>query len=131
MLGLTDYVVVIVVNAIDSDDKKSANYFDRTSDIRTAALRSIYTDTVGNQHARSNIQKQAYTSDKVGIVRQAYGLTGTRYSTHSPFRAGKAISLDSTVNKFDEILLIKNRLDVEEAYKTAGVHRIIPERNGS
>lgn len=131
MLGLTNYVIVIVVNALDADDKKPTDWFDQLPTVRLAALRSIYTDTTGNQHARSDIQKQAYPFDQVSTVRQAFGLTGTRYGTHLPYRNGVQLSLDSAVNRKDEIVLVKVGLDLDRAFKAVQVNRILPERRGS
>jgi len=131
MFGLTDYVIVIVVNALKHEDKKPTNYFDRTAMVWIAALRTIYTDIIGNQHRRSTIQKQAYPSSSVKTVKQAYGLTGTKFDTYTPYRNGRPISIDSKVNKFDEIILIKDGLDIDEAIKTANIYRVIPDRKGS
>lgn len=131
MLGLTDFVIVIVINAIDSDEKRSTNFFEQVPSIKLATRRIIYTDTRGNPHRRSNIQKQAYPSDKIQNVHQAYGLTGTNFTTHTPYKNGKQLSLNDNVNRFDEIILIKNGLDTSRAMKTVNVHRILPERLGS
>ena len=142
MFGINDYVVVIVVNALstekppgdDPDDptpiKKPTDHFSVASDIRTAALNSIH-QTVGNQHSRTNIQKQAYESSRVPTVRQAYGLTGTRYATHLPYKNGRLITLDDKVLRNSEIMLIHKKLNVKHAVQTASRHRILPERLGS
>lgn len=128
MFGLTDYVIVIVINALNSEDKKPTNFFDNASTIRVAARNTIYRDTIGNQHARSDIQKQAYLSERVPTIREAYGLTGTRYGTHTPYINGKPVSLDENVIPRTEVVLIKNDLHTSQALKTAGMHRIIPMR---
>ena len=131
MLGLTNYVIVIVVNQLANSEKKHTNWFDQVPTVRLAALRSIYTDTTGNQHTRSNIQKQVYPFNQVATVRQAYGLTGTRYGTHTPYRNGVQITLDDVVSRRDEIILIRDGLSVEAALKAAQIHRILPDRRGS
>jgi hypothetical protein len=130
MFGLNDYVIVTVVNALAADEKKPTNHFDVASDVRTAALNSIQA-TTGNQHSRTNIQKQAYKPSRVTTVRQAYGLTGTRYATHLPYRNGKLIDLDDAVLKNSEIMLIREGLSVRHAVQTASCHRVIPNRLGS
>ena len=130
MFGLTDYVIVIVVNAL-VEGKKPTNHFDKAATIRIAALNSIYQDTIGNQHARSDIQKQAYPSSEVKNIRKAYGLTGTNYETHSPFINGHRVELDDEVTRNAEIVLIKNGLSVPAATIAANRHRIIPERTGN
>lgn len=131
MLGLTNFIIVIVVNSIDSDKKKFTNFFDQVPSMRLAAYKTIYTDTRGNHHQRSDIQKQAYSSDKIKNVHQVYGLTGTNFTTHTAYKNGKQLSLDDPVNRSDEILLVKNELDLVRAMKVANVHRILPERLGS
>lgn len=131
MLGLTNYVIIIVVNALADLEKRPTNWFDQVPSIRLAALRSIYADTKGNPQARSDIQKQAYPFDQVENIRSAYGLTGTKYGTHTPYRNGVQLSLDDSVRRFDEIVLIRNELNVVQALKAAQVHRILPERRGS
>lgn len=142
MFGLNDYVIVTVVNALSverpsNDDpsdptpvKKPTSHFDVASTIHIAALNSIQ-DTTGNQHRRSNIQKQAYKSSRVPTVRQAYGLTGTSFATHLPYKNGKLITLDDAVLKNSEIMLIHRKLNVKHAVQTASCHRVIPERFGS
>jgi hypothetical protein len=119
-----------VVNAL-VEGKKPTNHFDKAATIRIAALNSIYQDTIGNQHARSDIQKQAYLSDDVKTIRDAYGLTGTNYETHSPFINGHRVELDDKIVKNTEITLIKHGLSVKEATIAANRHRIIPERTGN
>lgn len=131
MLGLNDFVIVTVVNALVPEDKKPTNYFDEFATVRIAMLRTIHRDTIGNQHIRSDIQKQAYPSEQVKTVRQAYGLTDTDFTTHTPFRNGKLIELDSEVCKNTEIVLVKNGLNLREAIIVANVHRVLPERTGS
>lgn len=131
MYGITDFVIVIVVNNLDDSSKKPTNGFDRYDTVRIAALRSIYADTIGNQHNRSDIQKQAYPASSVQTVRQAYGITGTNYDTHVAYRNGKLLALDDEVINYDEITLIHNDLNTNVAFRTAQVHRILPERKGS
>lgn len=131
MLGLTDFVIVTVVNALNAEDKKPTDYFDEFATVRIAMHRTINRDTKGNQYVRSDIQKQAYRSEQVENVRQAYGLTGTNFTTHTPFRNGKEIELDSEVCKNTEIVLVKNGLNVREAIVASNVHRVLPERTGS
>ena len=131
MIGLNDFVIVIVVNALADSEKRSTNFFDTTASIRLAAIKTMSEDTIGNAHARSDIQKQVFTSSSVKNVRQAYGFTGTNYATHSAYRNGKQLQLDDKVCKNEEIILIKNSLDVRHAIITAGTHRILPERTGS
>lgn len=126
MLGLNNYVIVIVINAL-STNKKPTNYFTTTKNTVVAALNSI-SDSMGNQHARTNIQKQAFTPSQVSSVRAAFGITGTNFGTHSAYINGKKMNLNSTVVNKTEIVLIKNGLNVKEALKIANKHRIIPER---
>jgi len=87
MLGLTDYVVVIVVNAALNENKKPTDFFTTANTTMVSATNSVF-QSMGNQHARTNIQKQAYPSDRVKNVRQAYGLTGTNFNTHTPYING-------------------------------------------
>lgn len=126
MLGLNDYIIVIVVNAI-GPNKKPTNYFDTTSNIMTAALNSIQ-DSMGNQHARTNIQKQAFPSDLVTSIRGAFGITGTNFNTHSPYVNGQRMSLDANLINKTEVVLIKNDLNVREALLAASRHQILPSR---
>jgi hypothetical protein len=128
--GLTDYVIVIVVNQVFSPAKRPTNYFDETASISIAAQKGIR-ETRGNYHAKTDIQKQAYHYSKVTTIRQAFGITGTKFDTHTPYRNGKQLSLDDTVNRRDEIMLIQNDLPSHVAVPKAGVHRILPERSGS
>jgi hypothetical protein len=130
VFGLTDYVIVIVVNAL-VEGRKPTNHFDKAATIRIAALNSIYQDTIGNQHARSDIQKQAYPSSDVKTIRNAYGLTGTNYETHSPFINGLRVELDDEIVKNTEIVLVKHGLNVKAATMAANRHRIIPDRTGN
>lgn len=130
MYGLTDYVIIIVVNQVFSPLKRPTNYFDTTTDNRLAAEKGIK-ETIGNYHARSDIQKQAYHYSKISSIRQAYGITGTKYDTHTPYRNGKQLTLDDKVNRKDEIILVRNDLPVHVVTPKAGVHRIIPDRVGS
>ena len=131
MLGLTNYVIVIVINALDDYEKKQTDWFNQVPTIRLAALRSIYSDTIGNQHIRSDIQKQAYNFDSVKTIRQAYGITGTKFDTHTPFKNGVQLSIDDNVKRKDEIVLIRNNLDVIRALKMTQNHRLLPDHLGS
>lgn len=126
MFGLTDYVVVIVVNNLSTEDKRRTNYFD-AGNIRVATNCALR-DTLGNVHAKSDIQKQAYNYQQVTNVRMAFGITGTNFNTHTAYRAGKAISLNNSVCRKDEIILVRNGLDVNVAIQAANRFRILPER---
>ena len=128
MLGINTYVIVIVVNALT--EKKPTNYFDTFPNIRTAAMNSIQA-SMGNQHSKTNIQKQAYPPEQVKSIRAAFGITGTNFGTHSPYINGKRMSLDSVLVNKTEVVLVKNGLDVAEALVIAGKHRILPERTNS
>ena len=130
MFGLRNVVIVIVVNSL-VEGKKPTNHFDKATGIRVAARNSIYQDTIGNQHARSDIQKQAYDPEQVTTVRQAYGITGTNFNTHSPYINGQPINLDDEVVRNTEITIIKNGLSVRHATIAANRHRILPERTGN
>ena len=90
MVSINDCVTVIVVNAL-SANKKPTNCFDNSTTIMNAALNSIQA-SMGNQHARTNIQKQAYPLASVGTIRAAFGITGTSFSTHTPYINGQRIS---------------------------------------
>lgn len=129
MLGLNNYVIVVVINAL-SENKKPTNYFDTSPNVMVAAQNSIYA-SMGNQHAKTDIQKQAYTPDQVQSIRQAYGITSTKFETHSPFINGQRMSLDGKVVNGTEVVLIKNGLNVKEALKLVNKHRIMPERTSS
>ncbi len=129
MLGLNNYVIVIVVNAIFDSDKKPTDFFKATTAM-VAATNSIQQAT-GNVHNRSNIQKQAYIYSKVPNVRAAYGLTGTNFDTHSPFINGKEVSKDATLARNVEIILINNNIQLNLALDAANVHKIIPSRTSS
>lgn len=131
MPSLNDFIIVTVVNALSADNKKETNYFTTSVTVREAALKTIYKDSIGNQHAKSDIQKQAYPSSLITTVRQAYGLTGTDFTTHTPYVNGRQINLDDKVYKKTEIMLVKNTLNLVEAIKAASIHRILPERTGS
>lgn len=128
-LGINDYVVVIVINAI-STGKKSTNYFDRTTTMLSAARRAIQ-ESMGNQHANTDIQKQAYPFDQAKTVRSAFGLTGTNFGTHKPYINGRQVLLNSPLVKGAEIVLVKNGLDVAEALEIANNHKILPQRTNS
>lgn len=131
MLGLNDFVIVVVVNAISEANKRPADFFSQTATITLAAIKTMSQDTVGNPHARSDIQKQAYPSSFVKNVRQAFGATGTNFETHTAYRNGKQLQLDDKVCKNQEIILVKNGLNVRHAIITGNVHRVLPERTGS
>lgn len=128
MLGLKNFVIIIVVNSLA---EKPTNHFDKASTVRVAARNTIYQDTTGNPHARSDIQKQAYSSELVTTIRQAYGITGTNYNTHNPFVNGRLVDLDNEVLRGTEIVLIKNGLNILHATIAANKHRILPERTGN
>lgn len=130
MFGLTDFVIVIVVNAVDSN-KKTTNHFDIVSTTLIAAENSIQQDTTGNPHRRSDIQKQAFPSDSITTIRQAYGFTGTNFNTHMPYVNGKLKSLSDVVRAQSEVVLIKNGIVPREAFVRITQHRIIPDRTGS
>jgi hypothetical protein len=129
MASINSYVIVTVVNAIGAD-KKPTNFFDKASNIMTAALNSIQA-SMGNQHAKTNIQKQAYPPDFVKTIRSAYGITGTNFGTHSPYINGKRMSLDGVLMNGTEIVLIKNGLNVREALVAASQHQVLPTRTNS
>lgn len=126
MFGLTNYVIVIVVNNLSVEDKRRSNYFD-VGNIRVATNCALQ-DTIGNPHAKSDIQKQAYNYLNVPDVKSAFGLTGTNFTSHSAYRAGKILNLNDLVNRKDEIVIIRNGLDVNLALQTANRFRILPER---
>tara|TARA_R100001244_G_scaffold25113_2_gene25362 strand:+ start:26741 stop:27136 length:396 start_codon:yes stop_codon:yes gene_type:complete len=131
MLGLNDFVIIIVVNALSDDEKRPTDFRDQTATVRLASIKTMSQDTIGNVHERSNIQKQAYPSESVKTIKQAYGITGTNFETHTPFRNGKQLQLNDGVSKNQEITLIRNGLNTKYAIITANVHRVIPERTGS
>jgi len=131
MLGINNFVIVVVVNALSAEDKKDNNFFDKFKTVRLAALRTINRDIQGNYHSRSDIQKQAYIPDRLKTVKDAYALTGTKFDTHSAWRNGKLLALSDSVSSNDEIILIKDGLDVSQAIKEASRHRILPDRKGS
>ena len=131
MFGLNSFVVVIVINSLSNSDKKDTNFFDKTATVNLAAIKTMSEDTVGNVHAKSDIQKQAYDPALIKTVKQAYGLTGTNFNTHTAYRNGKRLTLGDMVYKNQEIKLIKNSLKLNEAMITSEVHRILPERTGS
>jgi hypothetical protein len=129
VLGLNNYVIVIVVNAIFDSNKKPTDFFKATTAM-VAATNSVQQAT-GNVHNRSNIQKQAYIYSEVPNVRAAYGLTGTNFDTHSPFINGKEVSKDATLARNVEIILINNDIQLNLALDAANVHKIIPSRTSS
>ena len=128
--GLNSYIIVTVVNAIKSVNKKPTNFFDKASTIMNAALNSIQA-SMGNQHDKTNIQKQAYPPDFVRTIRAAYGITGTNFDTHTPYINGKRVGLDGALLNGTEIILIKNELDHREALIIAGKHQVLPMKTNS
>ena len=128
MLGLNNYVIVIVVNALAGG--KKTNFFDSSSTIRGAALNSIQA-TTGNAHAKSNIQKQAYPLKSVKTIKDAYGLTGTNFTTHSPYINSKLMDISGVISGSVEIILIKNGLNPREAISAASKHQILPMKTNS
>jgi len=124
MPSLNDVVVVIVVNAI-SIGKKQTNYFDTSVNTITSASNSIQ-DSMGNQHARTNIQKQAYSSTVVKTIKGAYGITGTDFTTHSAYVNGKLMNVSSSLTNGSEVVLIKNDLNPREALLSASRHQLLP-----
>lgn len=130
MYGLTDFVMITVINDL-FNNPKNTNYFSNHATVRISMLRTINKDVVGNQHKRSDIQKQAYLPDQVKIVRQAYGLAGLNYSTHNAYRNGAQLSLDDEVLPSDEIMLIAQSLPIELVFPYGNIHRILPDRIGS
>jgi len=129
MLGLNNYVIVVVVNAL-SVDKKPTDFFDKATTTMNAALNSIQA-SIGNPHAKSNIQKQAYPLGLVKTIREAYGITSTNFSTHTPYINGKRMDINSIIRGPAEILLIKNNLNPKEAIIAASGHRALPMRSNS
>jgi len=130
VFGLRNVVIVIVVNSL-AEGKKPTDHFEKAATVRIAARNTIYQDTIGNQHARSDIQKQAYDPGQVTNVRQAYGITGTNYFTHTPYINGRLVNLDDKVLNNTEVMLVKNELNVARATVAANKHRILPERTGN
>lgn len=124
MLGINDFIIVSVVS---NQSAKSSS----THNVRVDALNTIEKETTGNSHKRSVVQKQAYPAELCVTVRQAYGLTGTNYATHSAFLNGKPIDLDDTVSKNSEITLVQNDHTLQQAIPTIATHRILPRRTGS
>ena len=114
MLGKTGFIIVTVVNSFQRSDLKQTNYFDNYQTVRISAMRGIQ-DSLGNQQEYTDIQKQAYDPKKVKFIWQAYGLTGTNYYTHTAYINGKQVDRNDTVNKNQEILLIKNGLRILRA----------------
>ena len=131
MHGLTNFVIIIVINALNHEDKRPTNYFDTTKTLSIATNKILRDETTGNPHSRSNIQKQAYLASQVKTVRQAYGLVGVDWTNYSAYRNNKLITLNDIIRNKDEIIIIKNGLSTREAFLIANEHRILPERTGS
>jgi len=131
VFGLTDFVIVTVVNALEEENKKPTNHFDVASTIAVAAQNTVHQDTTGNPHRRSNIQKQAYPSSSIPTIREAYGFTGTNFNTHIPYINGIQKTISDIVRPRSEIVLIRNDIVAKEAILRANRHRIIPDRTGS
>ena len=126
MLGINNYVIVTVVNALAGG--KPTNFFDQASTTRVAAANSIYA-SMGNQHAKTDIQKQAYPYKLVKSVRAAYGITGTNFGTHVAYINGQRISPNATLVNGSEIVLIRNDLNPQEAQIAASRHQLLPSKN--
>lgn len=126
MFGLTDFVIVIVVNNLLADSKRPTTYF-QSGNIRVAANNAIR-DTLGNPHARSDIQKQAYHYLDVPDIKAAFGLTGTNFMTHTAYRGNLALAPDDAVNRKDQIVIIRDDLDLNVAIQAANRFKILPER---
>lgn len=125
MLGLNNYVVVIVINALVN---KPTNFFDGATTISVAAFNSVKAGTTGNYHAKSDIQKQAYDANQVKNVRTAFGITGTNFGTHTPYINGKQVSLEQDIVPRTEIVLIENSIAVDAALQSVTRHSILPSR---
>lgn len=131
MFGLTDYVILVVVRSVLTLDKKPTDFFSQYKTVRIAAERTINADIPGNQHAREDIQKQAYPSELITQVKQAYGLAGVPYSQYTAFRSNNKLRLSDQVNNGDEILLVSNALLTVTGQYVAdavGRHKILPDR---
>ena len=125
MLGVNNYVIVVVINSLNG---KPTDYFSQASTLSVAAFNSIKSGTTGDYHSRSDIQKQAYDPEMVKSVRGAFGITGTKFETHTPYISGQQVSLDQSITKNTEIVLINNNLAVKTALEFASRHAIIPWR---
>lgn len=122
MFGLTNHVIVIVINEVLTDTSQD------NSPIEVKARCLLRTGTIGNQQAKSRIQKQAFNPKSVPDVRTAYGITGTDWATHSAYKNGLLIGLNDSVRRNDQIVLIRNDIDPEVGFRLANQFALLPER---
>ncbi len=124
MLGINNYIIITVVNALIDTTKA---YFDKASTIKRAAYNSMY-DSIGNQHNKEIIQKQAFPVSLVPDVKTAYGITSTKFETHTAYFNGRVLDISSSLKNKTEIILINNNINVEHATILASKQPIMPSR---